>query len=110
MNPEVKKLWIEALRSGNYSQGKFSLRTKDDKYCCLGVLCELAVKSEIIPPATLAHRENPYNYHYDGQNKNPSKKVREWSGLDSRIGELIGMNDHCNKTFPEIADWIEENL
>lgn len=46
MNPEVKKLWIDALRSGEYKQTKGILRREGGKggYCCLGVLCDLHAK------------------------------------------------------------------
>jgi hypothetical protein len=48
MNPEVKALWLDALRSGEYKQGQGRLRkTEDDgtfSYCCLGVLCDLYIK------------------------------------------------------------------
>lgn len=45
MDAEIKKRWVEALRSGEYSQGKGALRAQSaDSYCCLGVLCDLAVK------------------------------------------------------------------
>lgn len=40
MSPELKTRWLEALRSGEYKQGRAYLR-KDDKFCCLGVLCDL---------------------------------------------------------------------
>ena len=49
MNPEVKKLWVEALRGGKYVQGKGKLHyiSKDgqEKFCCLGVLCDLYPRS-----------------------------------------------------------------
>jgi len=35
---EVKRRWIEALRSGEYKQGYGILRTVDNEYCCMGVL------------------------------------------------------------------------
>ena len=54
INPEVKKKWVEALRSGKFEQGRSRLvgisskpkdivgEAKSDKcYCCLGVLCEV---------------------------------------------------------------------
>ncbi len=44
MNPEVKKSWVDALRSGDYEQGRGGLRIDDD-YCCLGVLCDLFAKA-----------------------------------------------------------------
>jgi hypothetical protein len=40
MNPQVRDLWVAALRSGDYKQGRGQLR-KNDRYCCLGVLCDL---------------------------------------------------------------------
>ncbi len=40
MNRRIKNLWIKALESGKYKQGKNRLRT-DDKFCCLGVLCDI---------------------------------------------------------------------
>lgn len=50
-NTEFISKWIEALESGTYNQGKYKLRTvgKDgsSNYCCLGVACELLVKSNI---------------------------------------------------------------
>jgi hypothetical protein len=41
MNKEIKEKWINALRSGKYEQGKSQLRSLSNKFCCLGVLCDL---------------------------------------------------------------------
>jgi len=38
----LAKRWVTALRSGQYEQGKYALRTGDDRYCCLGVLADVA--------------------------------------------------------------------
>jgi len=35
------KEWVKALRSGEYKQGQSYLRSRDGKFCCLGVLCDL---------------------------------------------------------------------
>jgi hypothetical protein len=40
MNARIKQLWLDALRSGNYSQWQGRLRN-GDSFCCLGVLCDL---------------------------------------------------------------------
>jgi hypothetical protein len=55
MNPAVTR-WLEALRSGQYMQGKEKLHTKDSKgneyFCCLGVACnisDLAIQKAITP-------------------------------------------------------------
>jgi len=50
MDQSIKEKWVEALRSGDYERGEGALRrgySKDsDKYCCLGVLCDI-VKEEV---------------------------------------------------------------
>lgn len=46
MNPAIKAQWVAALRSGEYQQGRNFLRT-DEGFCCLGVLCDLAVKAGV---------------------------------------------------------------
>lgn len=46
MEPELKGKWVEALRSGKYEQGQGSLRSADNRFCCLGVLCDLIVQEE----------------------------------------------------------------
>lgn len=42
MNQEIKKLWVKALRSNEFKQGRGYLE-KDNKYCALGVLSILAL-------------------------------------------------------------------
>jgi hypothetical protein len=46
VNPEVKTKWVAALRSGEYEQTTGTL-SRDGAYCCLGVLCELAIKDGV---------------------------------------------------------------
>jgi hypothetical protein len=43
MNPDKKKMWIDALLSGEYKQGRGALKYKNG-YCCYGVLCDVAIK------------------------------------------------------------------
>ena len=44
MKPEIKKRWIDALKSGDYVQGKEALCDRGDSFCCLGVLCDLYIQ------------------------------------------------------------------
>src|SRR4051812_31133925 len=44
INRERVKLLVDALRSGEYEQGRSYLR-QDDSFCCLGVACEVARKN-----------------------------------------------------------------
>ena len=41
MNKERIKLLVDALRSGKYQQGRKTLRSGDNKFCCLGVACDI---------------------------------------------------------------------
>jgi hypothetical protein len=120
MDPEVKALWVEALRSGNFKQGRNLLRSMDDSYCCLGVLCELAHQAGVIPapePSTKAGGD-PIYYQYQDRTGFPPDDVKEWAGLsrnvsgdiNPEIGELTRMNDAKRATFGEIANWIEREL
>lgn len=44
-NKERIGLLTAALRSGEYEQGKGSLRTRKNKFCCLGVACDIYSKT-----------------------------------------------------------------
>lgn len=41
MNEQIKKDWIAALRSDKYKQGRGTLQSDDQKFCCLGVLADV---------------------------------------------------------------------
>lgn len=60
MREDVKKAWVEALRSGEFEQGQGELHNeKANTYCCLGVLQKIRKcrakhpDSEFLPPTTL---------------------------------------------------------
>lgn len=111
MNPEVKFSWLAALRSGKYIQTNGMLEKREGGKvvgnCCLGVLLRSqGVKPQIINNnAAFGHNEgtlecsilNPY---YLGK-----------FGIDVKsMNFLWRMNDRMDKSFKEIADWIERNL
>lgn len=110
MKPEIKKLWVDALRSGDYKQGQKVLHhTKNNSFCCLGVLCDLAVKNGV----KINIKENSVT-SYDGEYETLPEKVIEWSELldqspDSNdpLITLAGLND-IEYTFDQIADIIEK--
>lgn len=94
---EIKKQWVEALRSGKYSQTSGRLR-RQDGFCCLGVLCDLMDTTKWI--------ENPLNNWTYGEFE--SKNYDMLRGDLPITQKLINMND-TGKTFDQIADYIEEN-
>jgi hypothetical protein len=112
---EVKRQFITALRSGTYAQGRGKLRTpsKDnDKWCCLGVLCDLAIRDNV--PVEVLRRER--NVAYDMAAHIPPVAVVEWAfqthnsnEVMATIGTLAQMNDK-GATFREIAEWAAQQL
>lgn len=127
MNPDVKRQWVEALRSGEYAQGRSVLHdVATDTYCCLGVLCALAVKNGVIPPpgeydkfndidngAAWIYGGTPAEVEYGGVANAHylPLAVSEWSGVSihgDRDGHdgLAQLND-AGKPFEVIADIIE---
>jgi hypothetical protein len=110
MNLEIKKKWISALRSGEYKQGKGQLRLEDE-YCCLGVLCDLAVKSGVDVKVS----KNFLYMTYDGADLTLPEKVRKWAGLEdgdpwTEGHQLSAWNDDEGADFEKIAQLIEEHL
>lgn len=114
MKQDIKQAWVNALRSGDYEQGRGALR-QGDTYCCLGVLCDLAVKAGVIKQT-----EGPYDYVYGPTPYGSAAAflpdtVIDWAGLDSHnpvitYGEdLAALNDDgCS--FLQIATLIDEHL
>lgn len=134
MNPEVKAIWLEALNSGRFQKGKgwlrLAFRDREDEYCCLGVLCELAVEAKVIPPPNAAEWrlgvEVYVHAYYQNQKDHVSSwrstkmlpaAVTGWAGLASSDGEflqedsfkdsLVRINDRSDTFAPVIAA-IEE--
>ena len=106
MDQEIKAEWLEALRSGEYEQGIGVLRTGDDKFCCLGVLCEVLVKRGLMEAPKLDRGENMYDYQeYSAVLPDP---VQVRVGLPY-ISDLMELNDTKGLPFAEIANYIEEN-
>lgn len=125
MNPDIKERWITALRSGEYEQGTATLRGIDGKYCCLGVLCELAVADGVVGRAT----KDTYGHLYrstadlaDCQKSYLPLAVQQWAGLNSTSPRVTGvayydgeidlasLNDSGSFSFHAIADIIEKKL
>ena len=100
MNAAIKQRWLKALRSGKYKQAKRRLaihnhETREPEgFCCLGVLCEIAVEDGVITK-TLAegyHQgqrvlHGAYRpagqWHGDGERGALPEAVRRWAGVDS---------------------------
>lgn len=128
MVPEVKAAWVAALRSGNYRQGNGTLHNiGQNTYCCLGVLCDLAVKAGVAKEregdGMFASNVDSAMYHSGVL----PKAVADWAGL-SDCNPVLGdhmyhpddhgplptcattFNDSLGYKFNQIADLVEANL
>lgn len=114
MNADVKKKWLDALRSGKYQQGYGRLRTNEGGYCCLGVLCDVLAPEDWVktePDNSGQHWEHKVSRCYLPNSITQQAEIptcRPGSTLLTE-GELATLNDKgCG--FEEIAQWIEVNL
>ncbi len=129
MNEEIKARWVEALRSGEYMQGQMLLRSRDpildvDRFCCLGVLCEIAVQDGVIEVEVT----DGLGTYFHPQTTDDSSDISlpfvvlAWAGLPVEQNEVLidhptrgplvlsAYNDSLQWTFGQIADLIEEML
>lgn len=135
MRSDIKKRWVEALRSGEYTQTGGSLHRispinrLDGKeiypagYCCLGVLCELAKQDGVI--ASEAETGQAARERYDEQATYLPKAVADWAeignlgrlntldGVDVYLpsqDELLSSLNDAGVSFKTIAGLIERDL
>lgn len=128
MNQDIKKRWVTALRSGEYDQVEGYLALKDEGFCCLGVLCEIALADGVIAKIPARTGSNIINYMDHGDDEGwdtelPSAVVA-WAGLPDNNPDvevtapegwtsnqtLSGLNDDLKWDFKKIATVIEEQL
>lgn len=118
MKPEIAEMWIEALESGEYKQTSEVLTriyNGEQRHCCLGVLCKLAIKNGLQIDTRLEEDllGYPITYYDDEHNYLPAK-VRDWAGMNNTRGvyakgESLALDNDSAKTFLEIAQIIKDN-
>ena len=131
MKSDIKQLWVDALRSGDYEQGKNKLsvwnQDGDEIFCCLGVLCDIAIKSGLdIPVTDYCYEESDWLdgapeelagcYIYDDTTELLPDAVMKWAGIDTPEVRVPGTGtslSHLNDngaSFEAIASVIERYL
>lgn len=127
MREDIKVRWVEALRSGQYEQTE-GLLANDNGFCCLGVLCEIAVQDGVVAKQVKDQYEGDPNddhvvtygvgsdFHYEMDAVLPSM-VYEWAELETSNPSILwegvthpisDLNDDYHLNFSQIADVIEE--
>lgn len=129
MNPEIKAQWIADLRSGNFTQGKAYL-DKDNKMCCLGVLCNQAWQVGKVLKSRSKEPGADVTLYDDRHGLLPTS-VLQWAGIvdrdsnmslatepmiadghvfvkvDGELVTLVNLNDAGDWNFAMIADALE---
>jgi hypothetical protein len=115
MNPEVKQKWIEALKSGEYKKGDGTLKTSDNEYCCLGVLCDVFHKETGRGEWLFNGGRSRFSVDSYMQEFFLPPPVFEWAGLKNRSPAvdnttLAYVNDYQATTFEPIIELIDAQL
>jgi len=114
---DFKAKWVEALRSGDYEQGDYALRSASG-FCCLGVACDM------VGVEWKADRDGCYTTEA-GNDFFPTAdelgdqaisvllqntSLRNYLEEPVTVMREIANHNDIGVPFSEIADWIEENL
>jgi hypothetical protein len=128
---ERVKLWVDALRSGEFEQGYSLLRTSEGRYCCLGVACEVARRNGLEldswkdEDGDVAYGER---HGSDWSTMQLPGKVADWYGFVDDAGNSVVdpplatctdgdlddayvatfVNDSMGANFSRIADLVEQ--
>lgn len=116
MDKNVKLKWLEALKSGEYQKGTGYLRDKEDKFCCLGVLCNLLKDESDYDWNTADVADKVYCFTPN----NGMADSFNWWGVPLQIRqkiyftkehetELVSLNDN-HPTWDEVIEYIEKEL
>ena len=121
MDADLRRRWVEALRSGRYRQGLNVLckivdlprdtsgkQRSERRYCCLGVLCD------VIDPSGWIKTDDgrPDREYWKHAGTGHTGRVDLPSELKSQLGiydtsRYMAMNDEEHLSFEAIADRIE---
>lgn len=120
MPRRLRQKWLDALRSGKYSQAQNTLYSEGEGYCCLGVLEHIAMKGNVecrpdphsSDPEAVYPLDSPSKGFYAQFRIEMPKRIEDrlidandsGSYADPDTGEYVVV-----KGFRDIADLIEAN-
>jgi hypothetical protein len=118
MDTDIKAKWLEALRSGKYTQCSSSLK-KDGGFCCLGVLADIQPGVTWVGGDGYERRMVPLQNgtllsegSIDVENRS-GRLHRDFLTLVgitvTEAGYLMALND-TGDSFEKIANYVEERL
>jgi len=99
-NNDIKD-WVNALRSGEYKQGKDRLCI-GNRYCCLGVMIDVLIDGDWEPI------DNDV-WSFNGNLMMPTGDLLEKLGLSLQAAHMLTLLNDKRMSFNYIADFIELN-
>ena len=119
--PDEIGLWVAALRSGKYAQGRNALRTENNGFCCLGVYLDVRdpdgwgadpiINEENRCGFPHRHAESHSGganiFYLDDETRNRLHLSRE--GMEY-LGRLNDGTEAGPSTFAGIADFVETDM
>ena len=136
MKTDIAEAWCQELESGRWQKGRGLLHRmageevdeETDKFCCLGVLCRMALRAgiDVTPRVLNATTEEAVGdglhvkYGHGRCNARLPDEVKQWAGMWSSMGHLPGragaelgdltvLND-TTKGFGEVAQAIRQHM
>ena len=86
VNKENMRLWVAALLSNRFIQGRAMLKSKQSdgtfRHCCLGVACEIAMEHGVELEQIQLNGDAYGAYRFDDNSTNLPLKVVDWLGVD----------------------------
>lgn len=114
MDATLRDEWAVALESGDYKQGKTALKTTDNEFCCLGVLCDILSKKDpeniqweydvmFGYPRMFSISTEESSAHYI-----PSK-LADKIGITQQMQSILSHMNDMGKKFTTIAEFIRKS-
>lgn len=95
--------WVEALESGKYKRTTSFLKN-DNKYCCLGVACKVAIDMG----ENIETKEIDDYTLFDGNEGVLTEKVKKMFGINDQTSFFLLNDDGFG--FKRIANFIKDEL
>jgi hypothetical protein len=109
MDTEIKAELCKRLESGEYKQGTARLRRQSvtpnavETWCCLGVLVDI-----VEPESWSSTTYGTYSSH--GLDAFPTQEILKKAALKHDEAETLYKMNDSTMSFPQIANYIKENL
>ncbi len=114
MKSKIKDKWLEALLSGEYTQGFGKMNDGLESFCVLGVLCDIHRKETGREWKKGKHRSSMC---YMGAGYGLPKTVQRWAGLNEaaefgkdKNSNMIYESDEKSQSFKDLAVIIKRYL